>query len=249
LEQHSQDQIDIIHHLADAPTFLGRDLTAWGISKHVWMMWIAAFITFVIVTLAARQKGEIPRGLRNLIEPVLLFIRDQVVMPSMGKEGLRYTPFLWTLFLFILFCNLLGMVPGGATATANVSVTAALAIVSFLVTHFAGLRQNGWHYIKSLVPPVPWPLYIIMIPVEIIGLVTKPFALTIRLWANMTAGHIVLLVFMGFIFLFKNWIAVGIAVPAVIALSALELFVALLQAYVFTFLTATFMGMALHPEH
>jgi F-type H+-transporting ATPase subunit a len=245
----SQDQIDIIHHLADAPVFLGQDLSRYGITKHVWMMWIAALLVVILVTVAARQKGEIPRGLRNFLEPVLLFVRDEVLMPNMGKEGLPYLPFLWTLFLFILMCNLLGLIPGGATATANISVTAALAILAFIFTHVAGLRANGLHYFKSFVPPVPFWLFPLMLIVELIGLVAKPFALAIRLWANMNAGHIVLLVILGFIFIFKSWVAVGISVPASVALYMLELFVALLQAYVFTFLTAVFMGIALHPEH
>jgi F-type H+-transporting ATPase subunit a len=167
----------------------------------------------------------------------------------MGEAGLRYLPFLWTVFFFILMCNLIGLVPGGATATANISVTAALAILSFAMTQFAGVRQNGFHYFTSLVPPVPWWLWPLMLVVELIGLVAKPFALAIRLWANMNAGHIVLLVILGLIFLFKNWAVVGISIFGSIALMMLELFVALLQAYVFTFLTAVFMGIALHPEH
>jgi F-type H+-transporting ATPase subunit a len=167
----------------------------------------------------------------------------------MGKEGLRYLPFLWTLFLFVLICNLLGLVPGGATATGNISVTATLAIVSFVVIQFAGLRHNGAHYITSLVPKVPAWLFPLMLVCELIGLVAKPFALAIRLWANLNGGHIVLLVILGFIFIFKSWIAVGISVPFTVLLLLLELFVAVLQAYVFTFLTSVFMGIALHPEH
>src|SRR5262245_35790390 len=105
------------------------------------MMWIAALILVVVLSVAARQKGAVPRGLRNFIEPVLFFIRDEVVLPNMGEEGLVYLPFLWTLFFFILMCNLVGLVPGGATATANISVTGALALCSFVMTHFAGLRR------------------------------------------------------------------------------------------------------------
>jgi F-type H+-transporting ATPase subunit a len=247
--EHSQDQIDIIGHLADHAVFFGHDLHQFGITKHTWMMWIASVLLFVIVTIAARQKGDVPRGLRNVLEPILFFIRDEVVLPNMGEAGLRYMPFLWTLFLFILMCNLLGLVPYGATATANISVTAVLALISFAATQFAGIRQNRLHYVTSFVPPVPFWLFPLMLIVELIGLVAKPFALAIRLWANMNGGHIVLLVIMGFIFMFKSWIAVGISVPASVMLMILELFVAVLQAYVFTFLTAVFMGIALHPEH
>jgi F-type H+-transporting ATPase subunit a len=192
----------------------------------------------------------VPRGLRNFFEPLILFIRNAVLIPNMGEAGLPYLPFLLTLFCFVLMCNLLGLVPGGATATANISVTATLAIISAIVTHAAGVRQNGGlHYLKSIVPPVPLWLWPLMLVVEIIGMLAKPFALAVRLWANMNAGHIVLLVIMGFIFLFKNWGVVGISLFGGVAISMLEIFVALVQAYVFTFLTAVFMGLALHPEH
>lgn len=247
--EHNPDQVDIIHHLADAPVFFGVDLTRYGVTKHVWFLWIAALIVIVLLSIAARQKGDVPRGLRNLLEPLLFFIRDQVVLPNMGEDGMKYLPFIWTLFLFILVCNLLGLIPGGSTPTANVSVTAALAIVSFLMIQFSGLRRNGLHYVTSLVPPVPWVLWPLMLIVELIGLVAKPFALAVRLWANMNAGHIVLLVLLGFIFTFKNWAVAGISVAATVGILMLELFVALLQAYVFAFLTAVFMGIALHPEH
>lgn len=247
--EHNPDQVDIIHHLVDSPVFLGMDLSRYGITKHVWFLWIAAVILILLLTSASRQKGDVPRGLRNLLEPLLFFIRDQVVLPNMGEDGLRYLPFMWTLFLFILVCNMLGLVPGGSTATANVSVTAALAIVSFVMIQFSGLRKNGIHYVTGLVPPVPLALWPLMLVVELIGLVAKPFALAIRLWANMNAGHIVLLVLLGFIFTFKSWPVVGISVVGSVAIMMLELFVALLQAYVFTFLTAVFMGIALHPEH
>jgi F-type H+-transporting ATPase subunit a len=251
---HSQDEIDILHHLVDGPPqAFGMDLTAlerFGITKHVLMMWIASGILIILLNVAARQKGDVPHGLRNFFEPIILFIRDQVLLPNMGTAGLPYLPFLLTVFFFILTCNILGLVPGGATATANVSVTATLALVSAFVTHFAGVRQNGaLRYLKSVVPPVPFWLWPLMLAVELIGFLAKPFALAVRLWANMTAGHIVVLVLLGFIFLFKNWGVVGISITGGVAISLLELFVALVQAYVFTILSAVFIGMALHPEH
>jgi F-type H+-transporting ATPase subunit a len=251
---HDQDNIDIVHHLVDQPTYWwGLDLTHLGITKHVWMMWIACAVLIVAMNVAARQrggKGDPPGGLRKLFEPIILFIRDAVVIPNMGQAGLPFLPFLVTLFLFILVCNLLGLVPGQATATANISVTATLAIMSALVTHGAGIRRNGVvKYMKSIVPHVPWGLWPLMLVVELIGFVAKPFALAIRLWANMNAGHVVILILLGFIFIFKSWPVVGISVVGVQFIYALELFVAVLQAYVFTFLTAVFMGLALHPEH
>jgi F-type H+-transporting ATPase subunit a len=251
---HDPDQIDILHHLIDGPAeFFGLALpmlARFGVTKHVVMMWVASLILIIVLGLAARQKGLVPRGLRNFFEPLILFIRNAVLIPNMGEAGLPYLPFLLTLFCFILTCNLLGLVPRGATATGNISVTATLAAISAVVTHFAGVRQNGaLHYLKAIVPPVPLWLWPLMLVVEIIGLLAKPFALAVRLWANMNAGHIVLLVIMGFIFLFKNWGVVGISLFGGIAISLLEMFVALVQAYVFTFLTAVFMGLALHPEH
>jgi F-type H+-transporting ATPase subunit a len=248
---HDPNQIDIIEDLADAPlVVLGWDLSRFGVSKHVLMLWIAAGVLVVLLGLAARQKGDVPRGLRTVFECLITFIRDGVLLPNTGEAGLPYLPFLLTLFCFILMCNVLGLVPFGATATSNISVTATLAAVSAVVTHGAGMRRNGVvHYVRSIVPPVPWWLWPLMLVVELIGMLARPFALAVRLWANMTAGHIVLLVILGFIFLFKNWMVVGISVGGGIAISMLELFVALVQAYVFTFLTAVFMGLALHPEH
>ncbi|UCE02396.1 MAG: F0F1 ATP synthase subunit A [Candidatus Latescibacterota bacterium] len=251
---HDPDQIDILHHLIDGPAELFGlalpMLARFGVTKHVVMMWVASLILIIVLGLAARQKGVVPRGLRNFFEPLILFVRNAVLVPNMGEAGLPYLPFLLTLFCFILTCNLLGLVPNGATATGNISVTATLAIISAVVTHFAGVRQNGGlHYLKAIVPPVPLWLWPLMLVVEIIGLLAKPFALAVRLWANMNAGHIVLLVIMGFIFLFKNWGVVGISLFGGVAISLLEMFVALVQAYVFTYLTAVFMGLALHPEH
>lgn len=251
---HSQDEIDILHHLLDGPAqAFGLDLTSlerFGVTKHVMMMWVASLVLIVLLNVAARQRGDVPRGLRNFFEPFIIFIRDDVLLPNMGRAGMPYLSFLLTVFFFILVCNMLGLVPGGATATGNLSVTASMAIISAVVTHFAGVRQNGaGQYLKSIVPPVPFWLWPLMLVVELIGFLAKPFALAIRLWANMNAGHIVILVILGFIFLFKNWGVVGISVFGGVAISLLEMFVALVQAYVFTILTAVFIGLALHPEH
>jgi F-type H+-transporting ATPase subunit a len=244
------DRIDIAHHLLDSPVFLGLDLSHWGITKHVWMMWIAAALLVMVMAFAARQRGPIPRGLRGVVEPVLLFIRDDIARPNLHDAADRYLPYLWSVFFFILFCNLLGLVPGAATATGNLSVTAALALISFFMIHFTGVRQNGFFgYLRAIVPPVPWWLWPLLLVVEIIGILAKPFALAVRLWANMSAGHIVILVLLGFIFLFKNAMVVGISIAGATAIYMLEIFVGVLQAYVFTFLTAVFMGMAAHPEH
>ncbi|MDP6461870.1 MAG: F0F1 ATP synthase subunit A, partial [Gemmatimonadota bacterium] len=236
------DRIDILHHLMDSPTLFGLDLSRYGITKHVWMMWLASVLLIILMNVASRQKGLVPRGFRNFLEPILLFIRDEVAVPNLHDAADRYLPYLWTVFFFILFCNLLGLIPGGATATGNLSVTAALAVISFFAIHAAGIRNNGFFgYLRSIVPAVPLWLWPLLLVVEIVGIMAKPFALAVRLWANMSAGHIVILVLLGFIFMFKNLFVVGISVSGAAAIYMLELFVAVLQAYVFTFLTAVFM--------
>jgi F-type H+-transporting ATPase subunit a len=247
---HDPDHIDILHHLMDSPTFWGMDLSHLGITKHVWLMWIASTILIVVMNAAARQRTLVPTGLRNFIEPILLFIRDELAVPNFHEKADKFTPFLWTIFFFILMCNLLGLIPGSSTATGNLSVTAGLAVVSFFMIHITGIRENGvLKYLASIVPPVPWWLWPLLLVVELVGLVAKPFALAVRLWANMNGGHIIILVLMGFIFLFKNFAVVGISVAGATAIYFLEIFVSVLQAYVFTFLTAVFIGMAAHPEH
>jgi len=248
------DRIDIIHHLMDSEAYYHVADLPGGISlditKHVLFMWLAAFLMVVMLTAISRQKGLVPRGLRNLIEPVLLFIREELAVPNFHDKADKYVPFLWTTFFFILFCNVLGLIPGSATATGNLSVTAGLALCAFVAIHVTGIRENGlFRYLGAIVPPVPWWLWPLLLVVEMVGIVAKPFALAVRLWANMNGGHIVIMVIMGFIFLFKNYVAAGISVTAATAIYMLEIFVALLQAYVFTFLTAVFMGMAAHPDH
>jgi F-type H+-transporting ATPase subunit a len=248
------DQIDILHHLRDSGSYWHVADLPFGVSlditKHVVLMWVAAALVVVLLTIVGRQRGPVPRGIRALFEPVLLFIRDDLAVPNFHEKADRYVSFLWTIFFFILFCNLMGLVPGSATPTGNLSVTAGLAIVSFFAIHLSGIRENGLGpYLASIVPPVPWWLWPLLLVVEIVGIFAKPFALAVRLWANMNGGHIVIMVIMGFIFLFKNVAAAGISVAAATGIYMLEIFVALLQAYVFTFLTAVFMGMAAHPHH
>jgi F-type H+-transporting ATPase subunit a len=254
-------ELDILAHLQDSSTleiFTWEihlpTLHIWGydlpITKHTVMIWTAALLLMLILIPVARQRELVPRKLRSLIESVLVFLRDQIAVPQMGDKGIYFVPFLATIFFFILFCNLLGLVPFGATATSNLSVTATLAAISFVTIHLSGLLHHGpLHYLKNMVPPVPFWLYPLMLAVELVGHLAKPFSLAIRLFANMLAGHIVLLVMIGFIFIFRNLLVACISVSAAVLLSCLELFIALLQAYVFTFLTAVFIGMALKSEH
>jgi len=219
--------------------------------KQVIMMWVVSLLLILGLRGLGKNPSLLPSGKKqNLVEILILFIRDDVVYPNMGKAaGRRFTPLILTLFFFILLANLLGLVPGTTTATGTVSVTAALAAVTFLTTQLFGNRDY-WRHIFAT-PGVPLWLLPIMIPVEILGMFTKPFALTIRLFANMTAGHIIILAFLGMIINFKSgWIALG-AVPMSVAIYMLEIFVAFLQAYIFALLSSIFIGAAVqeHAHH
>lgn len=227
-----------------------------SITKHVVFLWTAAVLLCILAAAAARsnRKARVPRGLGNLMEVFVVFIRDEVVIPNMGPGGLRYMPYLLTTFFFILIMNLLGLVPYGASATGNVNVTAGLALIAFIMIQAAAIRTQGLgHYLAHLTGGVHWALWPIMIPIEILGLFTKPFALCIRLFANMTGGHIVIVALLGLIFLFRSYIVAVGPVGFVLGIFFLELFVAFLQAYVFTMLTSLFMGLGMqtgaHPEH
>ena len=171
--------------------------------------------------------------------------------PSIGKGYEKFLPFLLTIFFFILTCNFLGLIPGAATSTSNISVTATLAVISFIVTQAGGMMRNGiFGYFKGLIPHgIPAWLLPIMFVVEILGLFTKPFALAIRLFANMTAGHIVILALLGLIFILKTPFVSPVSVLFALFIYLLEILVSLIQAYIFTMLSALFIGMAVHQEH
>lgn len=222
-----------------------------SITKHLVLMWVASIILVIVFKRAFRNPNAVPTGWANAIEAVVVFLRDEVILPAIGEAGKRYLPFLLTVFFFILVCNLLGLIPLSATATGNISVTAALALIALFMIQFSGAREHGlWHHLQNLVPPgLPAWLLPIMIPVEIMGQLTKPFALCIRLYANMTAGHLVILSFLSLIFVMKSVLVAPIAVGFALFINVLELFIAFLQAYIFTMLTSLFMGMAIHPEH
>jgi F-type H+-transporting ATPase subunit a len=235
-------------------------------SKFVILELVAALLICVIyIPLGISiNRGGIPRGsFANFFEVFLTFVRDQIAKPSIGEHDAdRFVPFLWTLFLFILFNNLLGMVPFGGSPTASIYVTGAFALIVFGFMHGSGVAKMGFvHYVASLWPhmDVPFPLGLFIKPLifvlEWLGVVVRNAVLAVRLFANMFAGHTVLATLLIFIYMARNsgpllWGGVTFSsVAGIVALSLLELFVAVLQAYIFTFLTALFMGMALHPEH
>jgi F-type H+-transporting ATPase subunit a len=235
-------------HLPQFDPIYGIDLS---ITRHVAMMWIASALLIGILWLAFRQRTLVPGRLANFFEAIVIFLRDEVVLPTMGPEGRAYLPYLLTAFFFILFCNLLGLVPYAATATGNVNVTAALALMTFALTIGAGIHHNGFFgFLKSLVPPgLPLWLLPIMIPVELVSLFSRPFALCIRLFANMIAGHMIILVFLGIIILLKAlWLA-PFSVAFAAAIYLLEIFIAFVQAFIFTLLSTLFISMAAHPQH
>ena len=176
----------------------------------------------------------------------------ELARKNIGPHGDRYVPYLLSTFTFILFCNMLGLVPYGATATSNISVTAGLAGLAFLMIQFGGIREHGLvGHFKNLLPHgMPFWLLPIMIPVEIVGMFTKPFALCIRLFANMTAGHIAVLSFFSLVFILKSvWVGVVLSLPLALFISGIEILVVFLQAYIFTMLTSLFIGMSVHPQH
>ncbi len=245
------------------PALLSRGCLDLSITKHVMMMWIAAVLLIAAFAFGAnRDKSQlVPRGAgANLLEMLVLFIRDEIAIKNIGsEEGPRYTPFLLTAFFFILFMNLIGLFPWLSTPTSNLAITAGLALCTFVLTQVAAIRAAGvGGYLKHLTGGVAVWLWPIMIPVEVLGLFTKPFALTVRLFANMLAGHIVIFFLLGLIFIMGHTAFALVSVPFAMMIYFLELFVALVQAYIFTMLSSLFIGMAVamkhheehpHPEH
>ena len=228
--------------------FFGLDLS---ITKAVVMMWIACLILLVLSIMATRRSRLVPRGLQNIMESIILFLRDNLVLDTIGPDGLPWFPFIATLFLFILVCNLLGLIPGSFTATSNINVTAALAIVVFLAVQGIGVYKHGViGYVRGFIPSgIPLWILPIMIPIEIISQFAKPFSLAIRLFANMLAGHGVILVFLFLILSFKSYIFAALPLAGVVVMSAFEIFVAAIQAYIFAILAAMYISAAIHIEH
>lgn len=223
-------------------------------TRHVIFMWITcAILIFLFVIYAPRRydKNGVPLGLNNILESLILFVRDDIAVANLGKKDApKYQKFLMTIFFFILSMNLFGLVPYSATPTSNINVTGALALIAFCSFMFAGMRSQGvvgfWtHLVPSGVPLPLWPM---MFPIEFVGLLTKPFALMVRLFANMTAGHIVILSLLGLIFVNHSLVWVPVSVPFALFIYLLELLVSVLQAYIFAMLTALFIGMASHPH-
>jgi F-type H+-transporting ATPase subunit a len=241
---------------------IGGRTIDFGPTKHVVFLFISALLVALVVILAARahvrSTEEIgrPHGFAAGLEAVILYLRNEIFLPVLGGHGgERYIPYVLSLFFFILFCNLFGLVPYGSTATGNISVTATLAIMTFIVVEIAGMRALGRGYIGTI---IYWPhdmplllklpLTLVMTPVEIIGKFTKPFALTIRLFANMIAGHVIILALIGLIFMF-GWAVALAAIPMALFIMFLEILVAFIQAFIFALLASVFIGQIRAAHH
>jgi F-type H+-transporting ATPase subunit a len=275
------------HPIIHLPTVFGVDLSVTKHVFMLWVVAVLVFVVVTtVVRRYLRQDRLVPTGFMGALETVVEFIRDSVVRPSVGDKWVAtWTPLLLTLFVFILTANAMGMIPvfdalgllnhwvfhageesflgslvhGGATATSNFNVTAGLAVISFIAIIVAGSKAHGaiQHW-KNLVPHGVSPfLAVALIPIEVLGMFVRPFALTMRLAANMTGGHIAIIAILSFVFIFTEMagslvgvgIGLGVSVPLAVGISALELIVILVQAYVFTLLTAVFIGMAIHAHH
>jgi F-type H+-transporting ATPase subunit a len=280
----ASSQIDITHHLGNsheielpvigavelprvAPVHLGGLTLDFSPTKHLVFMLLAATLVTLVFVLSARSiaraqaAGRPATGFAGAMEATALYIRQEVILPNVGHHGEGFVPYLLTLFFFILAMNLLGLLPGGATATGNIAVTAALAVMAFVVIEVTGMRTLGpTGYLKTIFYlPQGLPggiggnalkvlLLAVMTPIELIGKLAKPFALAVRLFANMTSGHVLVLALIGLTFLFKSY-AVGVAASLLATgVMLLELFVAFLQAFVFTLLTSVFIGL-MRAEH
>lgn len=233
-------------------------------SNHMFMVMLAAFILAVLFSAFSHPERLVPKGFQNLIESVCVFLRDKMAKPILGESTDDYLAFIWTIFFFILTLNLLGLVPLesiiyliskkpnnlAGSATANIWVTGGLATITFFTVHISGIKKQGlWHYIKNFAPPVPWPMIPIIYPLEIITAFVRPFALAIRLFANMLAGHMVLGTFLALILIFKNYGVAATSIGADVALSFLELLIAFIQAYIFAFLSTLFISFSISGEH
>lgn len=227
-----------------------------SITKNVLAMIISALILLILFLrmgkIYRKEKLVIPTGLSGFLEPMILFIRDEIARPNIGEEKYeRFMPYLLTVFFFILINNLMGlvppMIPFGANVTGNIAVTLVLSVITFFITQFSGTKTYWKHIVAT--PGVPFWLAPVMIPVEIIGLFSKPFALMVRLFANITAGHIIVLSLVSLIFIFKSIFIAPVSIAFVLFMDCIEILVAFLQAYVFTLLSALFIGLAAKQHH
>jgi F-type H+-transporting ATPase subunit a len=246
-------------HLPTGWTLFGVDVSP---TRHVVFMSLAALLVFATVWYAGRQvqrrqrAGKAPSGFGAAVEAIVLFVRDDIAIANIGHAGAKFAPYILSLFFFVLYCNLLGLFPWGASPTGNLVVTGTLAILTFLITEISGFFALGPKgYLKTIVFVPPGmrgggavAMALLMTPIELISKLVKPFALCLRLFANMTAGHFVILALLGLIFIFGSWAVAAGSVAFVLFMMLLELLVAFLQAYIFALLTSVFIGMMQHAH-
>ena len=222
-----------------------------SITKGVLTMLVVALLMFMLFAGLARsymKNGGIAAGVGRLFEPIVLYIRDEIAIPNIGEKHYRkYMSYLLTVFFFVWFLNIFGLTPLGINVTGNIAITFGLAIITFVITTFTA-NKHYWGHIFWM-PGVPTPMKIILAPIELLGVIIKPFALMIRLYANIFAGHIVLMSLIGLIFIFKSWLGSSLSFLLSFAISTIEILVALLQAYIFTMLTALYFGAAKQEHH
>ncbi|MFD2864748.1 F0F1 ATP synthase subunit A [Mucilaginibacter antarcticus] len=248
-----EDKIRVVDAAGNVDKATSYKIYDFSITKNVVALWIAGILLLVIfISVASAYKktvGKAPRGLQSFIEPIIVFVRDEIARPNIGYRYQRYMPVLLTIFFFIWINNLLGLIPifpGGANVTGNILMTFVLSTIVLLVVNFSA---NKYYWKHIFMPDVPVWLYPIMIPVELIGVISKPFALMIRLYANISAGHIIVLSLISLIFIFKSMFIAPVSVAFVLFMDVLELLVAFLQAFIFTMLTALFIGTAVEDHH
>lgn len=235
-----------------------------GVSNHMFMITLAGVVLLILMPYALYSKKLRPRGFSNMIEAICVYLRDDMVRPSLGEYTDKFIGFVWTMFFFILTLNLLGLVPTekiiylithkknhyGGPATANIWITGAMAMVTFFVTHIVGIKKQGlWHYIKHFAPKVPILIYPFIFFLEILSAIIRPFSLAVRLFANIFAGHTMTAVMILLILIFKNYYVASASVAVMVAISLLELLVAFVQAYIFTLLSTLFISFSLASEH
>lgn len=240
-----------IDHGHIIPVDEARTVVDLSITKNVvYLLFLALLMVWIFRAVAKgyeKNEGMAPRGIQSFFEPIIIYVRDEIIKPNIGPNYLKYTPYLLTLFFFIWFGNILGLTPGAANLTGNIAVTATLAVFTFIITNVSG-KKDYWKHV-FVVPGVPVAMKPLLVPVEFIGLFTKPFSLLIRLFVAITAGHIVLLSLIGLIFIFHSFTVGVFSSLVLLFINIIELLVATIQAYVFTMFSALYIGMAVEEHH
>ncbi len=236
------------HIVAEDPS---RNVYDFSITKNVAMLFITVLVLiFIMFAVAKRYKNHpkaAPKGVASFFEPIIIFIRDEIAKPNIGPKYARFLPYLLTLFFFIWFGNLLGLLPGAANLTGNIAVTFVLAMITFLITNVNGNKEYWKHIFAT--PGVPKLLWLIIVPVEIIGIFTKPISLMVRLFVAITAGHIVILSLIGLAFIFNSYAMGVVSSVMVVFINIIEILVATIQAYVFTLFSSMYIGAAIAEHH